>query len=246
MKMRSTLLLIAACVVLVGCSGKNSLQGGSDTSSLNGTGPGASAISVEGGAKGQAQAYIEKGNELYNNDNDQGAAQAFEQAVQLDPESAEAHFKLGRTYYVMGRRDDAEKQYQEAVDAYQRQLRSKPDDPQGQYNLAEAYNRLGKPAEAAKALKEAVRMAPDDSDYYFELGTTHMKLAQYQEAVSAFQKATDLDPDNARAAESLESAKDNWQRKKAALKQIDDQLKKKNELKRIPIGGGLPPAIKKD
>ena len=158
---------------------------------------------------------------------------------------AQAHLKLGLTYNVIGSRSDAEKEFKAAVEAYQKDLRSNPDQPQAQFELAEAYNKLGKAEEAIHALKEAVRMVPDDSDYFFELGSTHMKLTQYQEASSAFQKALDIEPDNFRAQEALQTAKDSQQRKQAALKQVALQAKKKEEdSKKIKIGGGLPPGLK--
>src|SRR5207244_4509644 len=43
----------------------------------------------------EAQSLIEKGRELYKNDQDEQAAQAFEQAVRLQPDMAEAHLRLG-------------------------------------------------------------------------------------------------------------------------------------------------------
>jgi tetratricopeptide (TPR) repeat protein len=242
--MRNIILVLVACTTLAGCGDRNKSAQNASGVSVPG-GDSSSAVSVEGGAKAQAQAYLEKGNELYQKDEDKSAAVAYEEAIKLDPDLAQAHLKLGLTYYVIGSRSDAEKEFKAAVEAYQKDLRANPDQPQEQFELAEAYNKLGKSEEAVRALKEAVRMVPDDSDYYFELGTTYVKLTQYQEAASAFQKALEIEPDNFRAQEALQTAKDGQQRKQAVMKQVQEQARKKEEdAKKIKIGGGLPPGLK--
>src|SRR6266581_2115433 len=59
----------------------------------------------------EAQSLIEKGKELYKNDQDEQAAQAFEQAVRLQPDMAEAHLRLGMAYAALEKKDEAEESY---------------------------------------------------------------------------------------------------------------------------------------
>ena len=46
-------------------------------------------------AKRQAQSLVDKGKELYKNDQDEQAVETFKQAIQNDPDNAEAHLRLG-------------------------------------------------------------------------------------------------------------------------------------------------------
>ena len=43
----------------------------------------------------QARALLEEGKELYRTDQDEKAVELFQQAIKLDPELAEAYFRLG-------------------------------------------------------------------------------------------------------------------------------------------------------
>src|SRR5690349_3897975 len=49
-------------------------------------------------AKRNAQSLVDQGKELYKNDEDKEALEKFKQAVALDPNNAEAHLWLGRSY----------------------------------------------------------------------------------------------------------------------------------------------------
>jgi tetratricopeptide (TPR) repeat protein len=238
--MTKLILIIAAGLFLCACSNK----GGNNPSGTNGSNT--SGVSVTGGndSKSRAQSLLDEGNHLYNNDRDEEAARAYEQAIQLDPSLGEAHYKLGLTYYITRNRDDAEKEFQAAVDAYEKYLPSHPDDGKAQYTMGLALNKLNKPEEAVKVLKQAVKNSPNESDYFYELGNTQNHLAQYQEAVAAFQKAIDLDPDNFRAQEAIVTAKENAQRKQAAEKRAEDQAKAAEKPKKIEVGKGLPPILK--
>ena len=66
------------------------------------------------GDRTQARVYLEQGKEFYRTDQDEKAVEAFQEAIKLDPELAEAHFRLGLGYY------DAVGKEQEAEDAYKK------------------------------------------------------------------------------------------------------------------------------
>ena len=51
---------------------------------------------------------LEKGKELYRNDQDAEAVLAFMEAVRLDPDLPEAHFRLALGYESLGKREEAE------------------------------------------------------------------------------------------------------------------------------------------
>ncbi|HEX6123787.1 MAG TPA: tetratricopeptide repeat protein [Pyrinomonadaceae bacterium] len=156
------------------------------------------------------------------------AIDALNQAVKLNPDLAEAWFRLGIAYGLAEIRDKAlavtdanttpsptgtrevkknsEIAFEKAVAAYKKIIEANEEDHAAYYNLGRAYNKLNEDEDAAKALKQAVKLYEDDTEYQTELGAILIKLAQYQEAVSALKKALELDPENIRAQELLEDA----------------------------------------
>jgi tetratricopeptide (TPR) repeat protein len=153
------------------------------------------------------------------------AIDALNQAVKLNPDLAEAWFKLGVAYALAEKRDEnleketetsandkkpskpnSEKAFEKAVTAYKKLVDAHDQDDVAYFNLGRAYNKLNQDQDAAKALKQAVKIKPDDTEYQTELGAILIKLAQYQEAIAPLKKALEIDPDNIRAQELLEDA----------------------------------------
>jgi cytochrome c-type biogenesis protein CcmH/NrfG len=74
------------------------------------------------------------------------AIQAYQQAVQLMPQSDEIRNKLGDAYYYSGR-------LMEAIGAYKEAVRLRPQSPEGYYNLALAYFENGNQHEGQNAAR---------------------------------------------------------------------------------------------
>lgn len=190
-----------------------------------------------------ARGYFEKGSEDYKRNRDRAAAEAFEQALRLQPEFPEVRLRLGLAYTALDRKEEAEMQFEAAVKQYKDLLRRQPEDADAHFNLGVAYDKLGKLDDALKAHKQAVRFAPDDSGKQYELGLALTKLAQYKEAVAALERAINLDPDNFRAVDALDRAKAGLARREAFLKQLEKAQQRKTEKQQpspIPV---QPPGI---
>ncbi|HEV2704500.1 MAG TPA: tetratricopeptide repeat protein [Pyrinomonadaceae bacterium] len=185
---------------------------------------------VAGTESAEALALVEKGWEAYRSNRDEEAAAAFRQAVEIDPDFAEAHYKLGLAYDALQKDEEADKAYEEAVRAYRKFVESHEDDWDAHYHLGLALSKLRKHDEAVKAFRQATKLSPEDSDLFYELGLAHSKVAQYDEAVTALKKALDLNPDNYRAQEELERAQAGKVRRDAFLKQ-QERLQKQQAQK---------------
>jgi Flp pilus assembly protein TadD len=177
----------------------------------------------------RARTLLDKGRELYRNDQDAEAVLSFMEAVRLDPDLAEAHFRLGLGYESLGKRDEAEAEYKKAVEAYKKYFQEKRDDPEAHYALGQTYANLGQYSEAIREYKEATKLKEDDPDIYYDLGFAHTKLAQYDQAAAAFSKALEIDPDYYRAQDGLDEAKEGIQRIRAGRKHQEDLLKKQQK-----------------
>ena len=198
------------------------------------------------GERSEARVYLEKGRVFYRNDEDTQAAEAFQQALKLDPELAEAHFRLGLTYDALGQEQEAEAAYKKAVEAYKKYLsiNGNNDDAEVHYNLGQTYAGLHLYGEAVREYRQATRLKPDDAAIHYDLGLALMRLAQYDEASKAFAKSLELDPENYRAEDELAEAREGVNRIRTGRKHQEDLLKKKKdeELKKQEEGGDVPSA----
>ncbi len=221
------IILAMAAIVLAGCSGSK---------------PDANAVQVGNGDIGSlpiadipseftsAPDALAAGNRLFDAGETERAIDAYYQAVQMDPDLAEAWFKLGVGYALVEseightdqspvdgapeavskkapeKKKNSEKAFESAAAAYKRLLEKNPDDDVARFYLGLTYNKLNEDEDAAKSLREAVKLKPENSEYQTELGAIYIKLAKYYEAVTALKKAIELDPENIKAQELLEDA----------------------------------------
>lgn len=234
--MFACLLLSAACSRHGGQnpSGNQSAAGGSETGG------------DQSPNQAEAQTYFDKGVEAYRNDQDQQAVEAFQKAVELAPDFAEAHFRLGLAYEAIGKKKEAEDEYKAAVEAYKKSLPANSRDAKDAkafYILGQTYGMLHQHEDAVKALKQSVKLDSEKADVFYELGIEQSKLAQYDDAVASLQKSLDLEPGNFRAQEALDKAKEGKQRIDAERKHQEELLKKQkntnsnsnNSLPPLPI-----------
>jgi tetratricopeptide (TPR) repeat protein len=219
--MKRILLYIAIVIIAVcfaACSG--SAGSGEVNQDANASAP--------AGSYTDANLALADGTKFLDEGDTTKAIDALNQAVKLNPDLAEAWFKLGIAYALVEKRDEtvvqaneaqpeqspkskppasnSEKAFQKAVTAYKKLIDANPEDDVSYFNLGRAYNKLNEDEDAAKALKQAVKLKPDDTEYQTELGAILIKLAQYQEAIAPLKKALELDPENIRAMELLEDA----------------------------------------
>ena len=113
------------------------------------------------------------------------AREAYERALDLDPDMAEAHVNLGRQLHLVGERGRAEPHYREAV-------RLDPDDPTPHFNLGVLLEELGRRDEAVHAYRQAVLRDPDFADAHCNLGLLLESLGRRQEAMRHLMAARKL------------------------------------------------------
>jgi tetratricopeptide (TPR) repeat protein len=181
------------------------------------------------GDRARARSLLDKGKELYRNDQDTEAVQALMEAVRQDPDLAEAHFRLALGYESLGKREEAEDEFKKAVEGYKKYLEQNPDDAEAHYALGQTYAGLDRYSDAIREYREATKRKEDDPDMYYDLGVAHTKLAQYDAAAAAFSKSLEIDPDYYRAQDGLDEAKEGIKRIKAGKKHQEDLLKKQKE-----------------
>ena len=122
----------------------------------------------------------------------EGALPYFEQAVQKNPEYADAYSKIGYCNHRLGC-------HKEAIELYKQAIRIDPDHAEAHYNLGVAYGNLRYFRKAIEAFKQAIRVDPDHAETHFKLGVAYGALEYFREGTKAFKQAIRIDPDHAEA-----------------------------------------------
>jgi len=222
---RSTLTALLALLLLqTGCSKRPAGQ--------NANASGAAQQGATDAPDGDARALYERGVDAYRDDRDEEAVEDLEKAVELDPDFAEAHYRLGLALRATDRKDESDKAFGDAVKTYEKLTRQEPKNADAYYFLGLCYEKLGKYEDAARALKDSVHnlseTAENRDDKYYELAIVQYKLAQYDEAVAALNKALEINPNNYPASDLLEKARAGAQRVDEIRRHQEQLLKQKN------------------
>ena len=121
---------------------------------------------------------------------------AFQKALSIKPDYAEAYNNIGNAL------KDQDK-IKEAIDAYTKALSIKPD-------YAEAYNNMGialteqrRLEEATEAYTKALSIKPDYAEAYNNMGAALTEQRRLEEAIEAYTKALSIKPDNAEAHNNM-------------------------------------------
>jgi superkiller protein 3 len=130
---------------------------------------------------------FEKNSEASSRDE---ATAAVDSAFAIDAALPEAHNARGRGYLVMGRYDDARREFESAVAA-------RPDFDTAWANLGAAWQGIeGGYADGLKALRKAIALDPSYFRHWVYLGLFHERFAEWADAMIAYKRATDLKPDS--------------------------------------------------
>jgi tetratricopeptide (TPR) repeat protein len=158
------------------------------------------------------------------------AADAYQHAVRLCPDSPDLCCGLASALAALNRRDEAEDQYrralrlqrghadalaqlglllaergrlEEAVAFLRQATQARPDFAPAWHNLGVALAQQGKPEEAARALEEAVRVKPDYAEAFYNLGNVVQTMGRRDEALAKYREAARLRPKYGEALNNL-------------------------------------------
>ncbi len=117
------------------------------------------------------------------------AAQALQSSLGLNPNSAEAYFKLGEAF-------KAQKALDQALDNYRQAANLMPDEPRYAEGLGQTLILAGKPEEAAALLEESLLLDRQNPHTYYTLGNLYaMTLNDPKQALFHFEQLVVVDPD---------------------------------------------------
>jgi tetratricopeptide (TPR) repeat protein len=145
-----------------------------------------------------AETAFAEGNKLFDANEVDKAIEAYEQAVKLNPDLAEAYFKLGVSYAIREKEDElnvmatiGEAEEEEEPTPTPSKRTSKKDKPVRTKKSEKAFEN------AVKAYKKLIAKNPKDDVAHYNLGRTLNKLNEDADAVKALREAVKLQPENA-------------------------------------------------
>jgi len=163
-----------------------------------------------GAAKGSREGMVVSKNEQLAQDLNEGnrllrdgqlpeAITRYQHALEVDPNSEDAHFNLGIALAKQGK-------VQEAIGHYTEALRIMPDYTEAHNNLGNLLAGLGRFDEAIQHFETALRIMPDHATAHNNLGSALARQGRVPEAVTHFLAAVRLLPDYLEAHFNLSMA----------------------------------------
>ena len=120
------------------------------------------------------------------------AIEAYNKALAIKPDYAEAYYNMGNALKEQGK-------LEEAIEAYNKALAIKPDYAEAYNNMGIALQEQGKLEEAIEAYNKALAIKPDYAEAYNNMGDTLKEQGKLEEAIEAYNKALAIKPDYADA-----------------------------------------------
>ena len=134
-------------------------------------------------AADDAAMHVKRGNELTVSNDLSGAKREYQAALELDPNSFDAHYFLGHVYLTQGEFKEARKSFEEAV-------KRNPRSGEAQYNLACALARDNQVDAALQALKKAISINQDKFSSFAEKDPDFAALKTNPSFVSLLKSAS--------------------------------------------------------
>jgi Tfp pilus assembly protein PilF len=128
---------------------------------------------------------IQRGSDMYNSGDVDGALECFIKAVELDEEAEEAHYYLALALMDLKRHQEAETHFRRSIDLKDNIARAHAD-------FAELLHHMGHKEEAESEYRRALELDPSNAIAIMNLGTLLRDSGRFSEATDLYNKAKDL------------------------------------------------------
>jgi len=150
----------------------------------------------------QAWAAYDRGDAALDAGNYDRAIAEFTEAIRLNPNHADAYFKRGNVYLMMGKPDN-----DRAIAEYTHAIRLDPNYSAAYYNRSVAYNNKGDYDRAIADCTQAIKLDPNNSEAYNNRGYSYTQKNDFSRAIADFEAAVRLAPNNSQARDNLALAR---------------------------------------
>ncbi len=118
--------------------------------------------------------------------------------VEMNPEGVDGHYNLGTLYGILGRTDDAIREFSQTI-------RQRPGDAQARFNLGTALASRNRLNEAADQFARAIQLVPEYAAAHFSLGRVFAAMGHRDEAIHEYRETLRLNPEDEEARRSLDA-----------------------------------------
>jgi len=146
-----------------------------------------------------AEQYYSEGANLSNLGQYSEAVAAYDKAVFIRPNNADAWNNRGVALDKLG-------QYLEAVSSYDKAVTLQPGYADAWYNRGVALRKLGRFADAVTSYDKALAISPQFIEAWLNRGVALDYLGKYEDAMASYDKVLALQPDHVTALENRELA----------------------------------------
>ncbi len=137
--------------------------------------------------KASIEKLLREGAAFYDEGKIDKAIDAFNEVLEIKPESPEAHYNLGNAY--------ADKEmFDEAIAMYKKAVENDSEFVDAYLNLSTLYLDMDLINEAISLCRQAIDANPNDAFLCFYLGEAYAINLQYKEAITEYKKAMSLNP----------------------------------------------------
>jgi tetratricopeptide (TPR) repeat protein len=180
-------LLVAITFCLCGCSfNLGSLSSEEEAPKAVSSTPANSAAPNKNDVE-EAQAATKRGKTLARSGKSEAALEEFNNAINLDPYSADARYNRGLLY-------QGEKQHEQAIEDFTAANGLIPQHAEPLLGRAISYLALDKAREAAADLDEAAQFSPQNAQIWTTRGLAYERLGDKAKAVGSYSRAMALRP----------------------------------------------------
>lgn len=179
------------------------------------------ALVACGGAQSRKARHMSRGQEFYLAGNYEKARVEFRNALQIEPNDADARFMHGQALERLGNLREAAGMYQAAIDANTGHVKARA-------NLARMFVFAGAPERALEYVEPGLIAHPDDPDLLTSRAAARMQLKDVAGGLEDARKALEIAPDNENATALIASSYTQQNRTAEAIAVV------KKTLERVP------------
>ncbi|WP_293145067.1 MULTISPECIES: serine protease [unclassified Microcoleus] len=166
----------------------------------------------------KADDFFIQGGDKFNKGDYQGAVAAYSQAIQLNPNYAEAYYNRAGARYELG-------DNQGSIEDISQFIRINPNYTQGYNNRGFVRLALGDNQGAIADFNEVLRINPNIAAAYYNRGSARRRLGDKQGAITDFNQALQINPNIAEAYGNRGSARYELGDKQGAIADFDQALR---------------------
>ncbi len=133
----------------------------------------------------EAKNYLERGEDLWQEEDYYLAFSDFNKAVRIDPSNYKAYDMRGQLYALRG-------EDKKALDDFNKAVVLKPDNPLAYIQIAKILRGMHKTNQALNWLDKAIQLTPQSGRIYVQRGLLYYSLGEYKNAIDDFTRSISL------------------------------------------------------